>query len=241
MIMRRVAVGETRPVGHTNGSLQPVSPRRFLAPSTAESPLWRSKYHDAIRSPLGHSTIPGAWLCVSTGGKTCSASCTGSSAGAGEDASSTVSTSMFMMMRPLSLRRTTTLRRSSEVVRPRSRSPRAIPSRIAVPGRSRTWEAFTNLSSPASPAAGRGPETAAAGWELFLRRFTRQRVVDDAPRINGRGVGPTWVRRRTVASCRGPRARGYGNGRCSGRHKVRTSWRCPPSRPGSRGPCPWDP
>jgi len=48
----------------------------WIATSSAErSPLPR--YHDTRRSPLGHSTIPGAWLCLGWSGKTSSASCRG--------------------------------------------------------------------------------------------------------------------------------------------------------------------
>src|SRR5262245_58825271 len=52
-------------------------------PNTATSSALRSplpRYHDVSRSPLGHSTMPGAWLCLSWSGKINSAEYWGASA-----------------------------------------------------------------------------------------------------------------------------------------------------------------
>src|SRR5689334_17381435 len=65
-----------------NGSLHLDSSFRFRAPQIEASPSESSEplYHEAIRSPFGHSTMPGAWVWVGLTGKICSASCQGVSA-----------------------------------------------------------------------------------------------------------------------------------------------------------------
>src|SRR5687768_13874909 len=66
IIMHVLQSGKPGVSAMRNGSLQFCSPFFFLAPKTATSSELRSpepRYQETSKSPLGHSTMPGAWLC----------------------------------------------------------------------------------------------------------------------------------------------------------------------------------
>src|SRR5262245_1521546 len=74
-----------------NASPHSFAPAFLRAPYTATSSAERSpepRYQETSRSPLGHSTMPGAWLCLGCSGKTSSAACGGAAAASAANAMS---------------------------------------------------------------------------------------------------------------------------------------------------------